>query len=172
MMRAWRNALGVCLALAVAMPVAAQSPGEATARGMAATLVDGMALGAELSGRGPAWMRTFTVCMEDGASTVLVPLLQQMLGEAFTAQELATLDAHFASPLAALSRRHSVQVLREQSGGTGGEPVVITAEERAAIEAFDASPLGVRVWSVGSEDGQPGARLQAASMTVLAGCMD
>lgn len=162
--------LGLALALAMAAPVAAQSPGEATARGMVATLIDGMALGAEQSGLVPESMPAFLACMEEGASDTLVPIVQELLAQDFTAEELGTLDAHFASPLAALSRRAAVDRLRADSGGTVTEPVTLTAEQRAALDAFSATPLGERVWSVGFKDGQPDPRIKSTSMSLLAQC--
>lgn len=172
MTRVRSNALvpGLALALGIAMPVAAQSPGEATARGMVGTLVDGMVLGAEQGGLSPESMPEFLSCMEEGASDELVPIVQRLLEQAFTAEELDTLDAHFASPLAALSRRATIEKLRIEYGATVDAPVTLTAEQRAALDAFGATPLGERVWSVGFTDDQPDPQMKSAAMSLLDKC--
>ena len=164
------NAVGLALALVIAMPVAAQSPGEVTARGMVGTLVDGMALGAEQGGLPSESVPALVSCMEDGASDELVPIVQRLLEQAFTVEELGTLDAHFASPLAALSRRATIERLRIESGATIDAPVTLTAEQRAALEAFGATPLGERVWSVGFKGDEPDPAMKSAAISLLVTC--
>ena len=172
-MQVWvRGIVAILLGVALAAPGQAQDTAGATARQLSRAVVEGIQIGSEKAiadGRADPRIAECVLALDP---LILVPTYERLLASKFTAAEVATLDAHYGSPLGELDWRNAVQQLREQQGLEIRDPVTLTSGQQAAIDAFLATDLVKRLNTVGTEEDPESLKiLQTDIEAVIARCL-
>ena len=101
----------------------------------------GLQIAVELDGNAPASVRQcFSALKKDHFSAAA----QQALAARFSTQELMSVDAFAASPLAKKFQAYNFDYFRQTKGISVPNPVMITAEESDQLRQFEATPAGAK----------------------------
>lgn len=167
-----RRFLTAVLLLSMALPALAQAPAGTTARLMSRVMFAGIVTGAESSAAKGKGAPGVLACLRAIDPLSLEPSYGRLLATAFTEDELAQLDAYYASPIGQLDFRDSVQTLRKSEGLPVDDPVTLTPAQQAARDAFLSSDISQRLGRVLSNDPPSDAMesLVADLMKVLEPC--
>lgn len=159
--------------LAAWAPVHAQAGTDATARTLSRAVFVGVMIGAEKSAQEGGVSASEMACLRAIDPETLVGTYRRLIEDAFTAEEIATLDAFFGSPLGALEFRRTADLLRVSQGLPPRDSVTLTDAQQREIDAFRSSPLSRRLDRL-YEEGNRAARdvVSRDIQAVLRPCVD
>lgn len=165
-----RATLVAVLALAGTQPVAAQDTAGATARQLSRAVIAGIGLGLEQGEAKGNVDPAVAACVRAIDPLSMEPTYRRVIEANFSPSEIATLDAHYGSPIGDLDWRTAINMLREQNGMPVNEPLTLTAAQQAQIDAFLTSDVGMRLNAITGEDGKTKRIIEEDIARVLQPC--
>lgn len=162
----------LALLLAAAPLASAAEPGDVASRFLTRVTVESAHLAFEREARERGWPEGAVSCVLEVDRAPLEAAIRRQLVAELTPDELRRLDAHLATPAAEKEWAAGRNLLRDVAGLPPLEAASLTDDERAAVDAFHADPVSVRMMeAIGAMDGQLKGEIVGAMKAQLARCV-